>query len=343
MHHLRIPILSRDFKEYPKFKHNLWTTYTENPEVTYLSVSHGNYEVSTEDASRFLTFRAHCTGHNTIGDIASKAEVDPNTVKTVVESLIEAEILHAKNKPILEIPIQEIRNTILSASKLWSRQLQDTSLEIDFSTGKHTGNVVIGWILESYHYITYFPEIIEIAKNNSSGRLKDVLEKYRLQELDHNKFVLETLLRLGLTEGEVETSIPLVSTRCIEMLMKELVEYEPFAMLIIASMVEADEETDAANNPLKNSLINKYGFSENVLDPLIEHANVDAKLGHQKLLAENIEEFVVDDPERLHIVVNKLHDLKHAFDLQKLEIIDYYSKTKSGNYFPRQFVDYFAI
>ena len=40
-------------------------------------------------------------------------------------------------------------------------------------------------------------------------------------------------------------------------------------------------------------------------------------------------------------ILNRIHDIKHAFDLQKLEIKDYYSHE--GNYFPRQKVDFFGV
>ena len=49
----------------------------------------------------------------------------------------------------------------------------------------------------------------------------------------------------------------------------------------------------------------------------------------------------IRDEQTLHDIVNKLHDLKHAFDVQKLEIEHYYARK--GNYVPRQFVDFFAV
>lgn len=47
------------------------------------------------------------------------------------------------------------------------------------------------------------------------------------------------------------------------------------------------------------------------------------------------------DRKDISDILNMIHDIKHAFDLQKLEIIEYYSHV--GNYFPRQKVDYFGV
>ena len=88
-------------------------------------------------------------------------------------------------------------------------------------------------------------------------------------------------------------------------------------------------------------LYETHGFPIDMLNPFFDHVEIDSKLGHHQLLQNNINLLEEINPLHLHDVVNKLHDIKHAFDLQKLEIKDYYDKT--GNYLPRQYVDFFAI
>jgi hypothetical protein len=68
---------------------------------------------------------------------------------------------------------------------------------------------------------------------------------------------------------------------------------------------------------------------------------IDEGLGHTSRVERNQHLITVGSEAALHRLVNRLHDIKHAFDLQKLEIVHYYSNV--GNYVPRQFVDYFAI
>lgn len=50
-------IKNTDFKIYPKFRHNLWTTYEDAAEITYLTLSHGTFEIPTQEASQFLKIR----------------------------------------------------------------------------------------------------------------------------------------------------------------------------------------------------------------------------------------------------------------------------------------------
>ena len=78
-----------------------------------------------------------------------------------------------------------------------------------------------------------------------------------------------------------------------------------------------------------------YGLPLNTFDPFFEHQKIDAGMGHAELFEDNAELFEVSDPQRLDRLVNRLHDLKHAFELQSLEIKSYYTKLE-GKYFPRQ-------
>ncbi|MDB4309285.1 hypothetical protein N9913_03150, partial [Porticoccaceae bacterium] len=74
-----------------------------------------------------------------------------------------------------------------------------------------------------------------------------------------------------------------------------------------------------------------------------KHQKIDFDLGHQKLLADNLELIDITDIDRLDVLINMLHDLKHAFELQSLEIKAYYGKPNNGKYLRRQAMSYHAI
>jgi hypothetical protein len=57
---------------------------------------------------------------------------------------------------------------------------------------------------------------------------------------------------------------------------------------------------------------------------------------------EHLNLIEIDDAAVLDQVVNKIHDLKHAFDLQGIEIKAYYT-TLNGKYLPRQPVTFESI
>jgi hypothetical protein len=333
--------LDKDYKKYPKFRHNLWITPDYNPEITYLTVSHSTFEVPTNDALKFLQIRSHCTGHNTVEMIASKSGMSAEEVSALIDPLIEAEVLHLPFSPIESLLSEEILKSLYAACQIWSEQLAECSIVYDIIQGKVQRSVVLGWLLEMYHYIKAFPFALDLAAESTSGLLKEVFTKYASEERGHEEFVLQTLVNAGMSRQEVEQSIPLVSTRTIDFIMRDLFLTEPFSVLLVARIIEAHDFNEKQFIELDKVLVDKYQFSPRLLDPFVEHIKIDAQLEHSDLFDKYAALAESNFSSNLHVMVNKIHDLKHAFDLQKLEIKEYYSNT--GNYFPRQFVDFFAI
>lgn len=326
---------------YPKFRHNLLTSYDDAPDISYLTLSHGTFEIQTQEAAKFLKIRGSCTGHHTQLSIANKTGIDCKEVKSIIDSLTDINALHLPAGDLTQLSSNEITNILTAAATIWSDQLAETHISCDIFAGETSKNVVIGWLLETYHYVKHFPESLTIAANNAEGELNKLLNTYAKQEKGHEIFILQTLIKAGLSRDEVESSIPLISTRTIDLLLKELFALAPASVLLVASIIEADNFDYVTAKVAGISLQQTHQFPIDMLDPFFKHVRIDSELGHQSLLRNNLHLLQTIPPSLLHDVVNKLHDIKHAFDLQKLEIFDYYDKE--GNYIPRQFVDFFAI
>ena len=333
-------LAGRDFLRFPKFRHNLWT-FSEGTDMARLIVSHSKFDVPVDEAREFLEIRSFCTGHNSLESVSSKSGVSLARVEAIIGSMSEARILHLPFESLNDLSIADVRSVILSACQLWSEQLRDHNISVEIVNGELPRRVVIGWLLETYHYIKAFPKALAYASEHAEGELKDVIIKYAEQEKGHEAFIAACLENLGLSIEEIEASIPLVSTRAIDLLMKEMFALEPCTVLMVARLVEAYEIEEDSIDHFKTLLENKYQIDGSAVDPLFAHARIDEEMGHAKLLEENLHLLEFRDINHVHDVINKLHDFKHAIDLQGLEIKDYYSKT--GNYFPRQYVDYFAI
>lgn len=332
---------NKDFKEHPKFRHNLWASYEDNPEITIMTFSQGDFEVPTDEANRFLKIRSHCTGFNTIKDIATKSSLSVEEVKSLVDPLIKADVLHLPFKPLHQVSDVQVINTLMDAARIWGEQLADTSISKEIFLGRTSREILLGWLLETYHYVKDFPNTLCLAASYAQGELKTILTEYANQERGHEEFIVKCLVKAGLSREEIEGSIPLVSTRNISLLLNEIFALEPATVLIVASIIEASEFDGKSATKIAENIALKHGLPSDLFDSFLHHIEIDDNLGHQKLLTENIELIKQIDKNNLHNIVNKIHDIKHAFDLQKLEIMDYYEKD--GNYFPRQKVDFFAI
>lgn len=330
-----------DYKIMPKFRHNLWTSYEDNPAITILSFSQGEYEVPTSAANKFIKIRSYCTGYNDVADIAEKSRLSVAEVLSIIQPLIDIDMLHRSFKSCHELSHEIVLATLMDAARIWGEQLADTSISREIFLGKTSKNVLLGWLLETYHYVKEFPQALDIAASAASGELKTVLEQYAKQERGHEEFIAKCLVKAGLSHKEIAESIPLVSTRLINLLLKEIFGLEPLSALVIASIVEASEFDDDNASFVAREIAMKHQLPVDLFDTFLQHIAIDDKFGHQKLFNKHKNLFMHIDKSTLHDIVNKTHDIKHAFDVQKLEIKEYYDKL--GNYFPRQRVDFFAI
>ncbi len=331
----------KNWTNYPKFRHNLLTTYADEPDVTYLTVSHGTFEVPREEAEEFLKIRGFCTGHADIEEIASKGGLSVERTRQIIDSLAQGDMLRRPWRPFESLDAAEIQATLLAAARIWSEQLRDTHIAVSVFNGDVSRAVAVGWLLETYHYIRNFPAALQLAADAATGELKKVLSAYAAQEQGHELFVEQSLCHLGLSAEEVRHSIPLVSTRMIDLLMRELFSQTPCAALLVAAIVEADDFHPGELPAMQRAFAQHYQTPEDALAPFFKHSQIDADLGHGKLATQHAHLLNFRSETELANTVNNLHDLKHAFDAQKLEIKDYYGRV--GNYFPRQRVDFFSI
>jgi hypothetical protein len=336
-----IEITKEKTKVYPRLKENIWHINTI-AETALLITSQGEYEVSTKDALRFLEMRTYCTGHYSVEEIAQKSGISEEVATDILDSLDKINVLRPASEPEGKLALEYVRNTLKKGCDIWSGELGDTYIGNEFAEGNLPKSVLIGWQLEMYHYVKDFPYAIEHAAKQATGKLKEVLLKYASEEKGHEEFVIQTLENLGLSRKEIETSIPLVSTRMISFLMRELYELAPAAVLMVAAIIEAPDFDEEGIQFFKEKLDRDYHIGVQTFDPFFEHQRVDWSLGHADLLTSNIDLMEINELQVLDQIVNKIHDLKHAFDLQGLEIKAYYTSL-DGKYFPRQPVDFNSI
>jgi len=326
---------------FPKLRENVWHI-DQQQDSAILITSRATFNVPTAPALQFLKMRSYCTGQHSVDRIAEKSGLSVADVNALLGSLQPSGIVYSSPSPDQKLTSAQVRDALLRACRIWSDELRMSYIGNEFADGKLPKPVLIGWLLEMYHYINDFPYAIEHGARHASGKLKDLLLKFSAEEKGHEVFVLDTLLNLGMSKEEVESSIPLLSTRLIGFLMRELFELEASSALMVAAVVEAQEFDEEQIERFKTKLQGHYGVEARAFDPYFQHQQIDVGLGHSELFASHMDLIEINDSRTLDQVVNKVHDLKHAFDLQGIEIKSYFTSL-DGKYFPRQPVDFDSI
>ncbi len=327
---------------HPRLRENVWHI-DPSAEQALLITSEDNYEVPTEEALNFLKMRSYCNGHHSLEQIAERSGMSVEKVRDVIQSLDQIQVVRGAEEEDGQVDVTVVREKFKKICDIWAGELQAGYIGNDFVRGELPKEALIGWLLEMYHYISDFPYAIQHAADHAEeGELKKVLTRYANEEMNHDVFVLRTLEKLGVSEAEARASTPMLSTRMIGFTMRELYEIEPSTVLMVAAMLEAQEFNEAAIGHFKQKLSDFYGIDPAAFKPYFDHQEIDVGLGHAELLNDNLALIEVTDLKKLNVITNKLHDIKHAFDLQGVEIRQYY-QSLDGKYIPRQPVDFAAI
>ena len=332
------PELALDF---PLLKENIWQISPDEP-LSFVETPRGLFEVPTTQALAFLRIRSHCTPHNTVAAIAARSGTPQPEVAAMLEALGGIGLLAGADEPPAT-GVPAIRARLQRIIALWSEELGRTFIGNSLLDGNTSKTILIGWLLETYHYVRDFPEAIAAgAARAPAGPLKSVLQRYAEEERGHEGFVLAALENIGVSRPEVRGSRPLVSTRLIGLLMRELFTLHPASVLLMAALVEAQELDGGRVDEFQARLETTFDLPRAALAPYFEHQALDARLGHCRLFADNLDCFDITEPDLLDELTDKLHDLKHAFDLQGLEIRQYYG-VLDGKYLPRQPMPFAAV
>jgi pyrroloquinoline quinone (PQQ) biosynthesis protein C len=326
---------------YPRLRENVWRIDPHKSSAVLMTPAR-TYTVPTMPALEFLKMRSYCTGHHPVGTIAEKSGLSVDEVNALLASLAPAGVILPSDPGDERLTVDELGDRFTKVAALWSAELRIMYIGNEFARGELPKTALAGWLLEMYHYIHDFPDAIEHAARHATGELHDVLANYARQERGHELFVLDTLQNLGISRAEAESSTPLLATRLIGFLMRELFELAPWAVLPVAAMIEAQEFDEPQIATFKAHLCARYGLSADAFDPYFAHQEIDVGMGHAELLATHRQLIEVTDRKTLDQVTNKIHDLLHAFDLQGLEIKAYYAQL-DGKYVPRQPVTFDSI
>ncbi|RYE50532.1 MAG: hypothetical protein EOP48_19595 [Sphingobacteriales bacterium] len=325
----------------PILRENVWRINPDSS-MSYLETLSGVFQVNTDIALDFMKVRTHCTPHNSLETIIERSGVGRERVVAYLFSLIEPGVLLGKKIGNEKLTAKEVASRLEGIATLWGNELNNLMIVNQVSDEKLTKTVLIGWLLEMYHYIADFPKAISFAARLAEGELAELLSKYSDQETGHEEFIVQALEGMGLTRSEIISSRPLASTKAVMLMLRDIFSVHPSAVLVVAHMVEASDIPREDLFRLQREIEERYGLTEGILEPVFEHQAIDAFLGHQKLLTTNRHLLPSASLEKLNDLVSKLHDLKHMFELQTKEIKDYYSNL-DGKYFPAQPIRFLTL
>jgi pyrroloquinoline quinone (PQQ) biosynthesis protein C len=247
-----------------------------------------------------------------------------------------------RETPLATVPAAELRPKLKATLAMWRRQIGYHKLFEGLVQGRVRVEVLQGLFIETYHVVRLAAQHIATAVAAAEDpRLRAMLSAYLADELGHEGMLLETCVNLGCRRGDVVAAHPTVGTLSLINMLCDLGRRDTLAYVAGTTLFEALPEDEREGEESVAELVRHYGVPAAAFGPALRHLQMDARAGHASLLDHALDGAADLPAERVHGIVNMLHDLKHAYDLHHDQILHYYGDI--SNYIPRPKVDYFSL
>lgn len=332
-----------DLKYKPRLRH--CTFFVPNRGgATLMIVGDQHFEIEQQgaDLKTFLNFKRYLDGRHAVQEISEITGISVEDTLDIVNSFAEQGLLREADFSLEQIPTGDFLKQIDKSTAMWTEQIGYHRLWSGLENQDYRGEVFLGLILETYHYINSASRHISTAiAHCTDPRWKHLLSEYLSEEYDHAWMARDSLINMGLSKEEVENAHPLIGTWSWTNNLCEIAREDTLGYLACTKLFEArGTETLEGANTLQRLAV-AYGYPEGCLAPLVSHVAEDVKANHSGLLEEALADREFVPAWQAHRAVNNLHDLKHSFDQYNDNIILYYSDV--SNYIPRLKVDYFSL
>jgi pyrroloquinoline quinone (PQQ) biosynthesis protein C len=306
-------------------------------------VGENQYDLSeiAGDRNRFLRVKCLLDGRHTIEEIAATTGESPSDIVDLVTQFAEFGLFRNEAHTAV-VPIEKFRPQLIATLRMWKRQIGFHKLFQSLASGVARKEVLFGLFIETFQTLRLAPQHMACAiAAAESHRLRNELSEYLADEYAHAPLLLQTCVNLGCKKEEVEQAHPIVATLSLIHMLCEIGRTDTLAYMAALALIEAQPEDGIEGEQSVATIAEAYGVDVLAFAPALKHMKADIAAGHASLLDTALADVKVIESERLHRIVNMLHDLKHAYDQLHDGILQYYSDI--SNYIPRLRVDYFSL
>jgi hypothetical protein len=316
------------------------TVEIPNPRIVYcvllkhqdslkeIIVSKGSFFEVDQDSSQisFLEFMNYLDGENSIEEISKKTSLNLNEVCSRLNILQENNLI-VQEKQLTLIDNKILSTNIYHAIHMWRMHMATHDIFTSLLAEKNSKNVLVGLIIESYHFVLSTTKHIQTAINNTeSPFLKKLLSKYLCQESGHEKYFLHTLSRLGFTEESIKHAAPISGTVALNNYLNNIAQTHTLGYIGCISLYEINEWECSNIDNVWKSIAKHNKINVKHIEPIIEHMKLDCDSKHSSLFNTASNHKKIYSLNHANEILNIIHGLKHAFDDYNQQILDYYSK-----------------
>jgi len=270
-----------------------------SPDVTVQALPGGDLSVETADTE--YTFHGEggralaavadrLDGSASIADLASPAEVSPESLARVLDSLVEDGLVMDARRLLQPSSVEEFLAAYHQACGLWAKEMSLGPFWSTLASGRAPRAMVLGWGVEFYHYVEAANEHMaaSVAYCRGDPGARRWFAQHYAEEYNHSIIFLEGLVACGLDRDQVRRAPPLSTTRA---LLNHLVELATTDSLAYAGAFGLMRDSRAVRDDQRvryEQLIEHYPFARGMFEAIQKHNNLDQGLKHDELVLERI-------------------------------------------------------
>ncbi len=329
---------------YPRLRHFTMLSDDKN-KLMRIIVGKNHFELNelVGDRDSFLNMKRYFDGRHSIKEISSITNICEKDITSIVDTFKELEIIREEETDNLSfLNKEEFITRTYDTCLMWQRQIGYHSLFNLLKSKPLRKEVLIGLLIETYHYVKSAPihtgNALIHCKNE---KWKDVLVDYLVDEYNHGDFYLDALEQLGFPKERVINAHPLIGTSSLINMLIDIGSKSTLGYLACTNLFEANKFDYKNSKKVMLDIFELYNLPIEAMKGPLTHFETDIEMDHNSLLNEALEDVISLDKEEVNFAINYVHDLKHSFDQFHDQIIQYYSDI--SNYIPRLKVDYFSL
>lgn len=308
-------------------------TLTATQEEATLHVPGSDYLFAGESAGLIQSVFKRLNGMNTVADLAQSCGVAPAALIAVLGYLQDESVLIDMQRagPLTgEQLVAQIKNEVA----FWRRHIDSQPCWQSVHAGRCTERQILGWGIEFYHYVDAANEYMAygVAYCRESIDIRQKIAAQYAEEADHGEIFLQGLAEDGLPAERVANAYPLPSTRALINYLNEAAMENSLVYTAIFSLMQSDGENfnKEGLSDYYSHLISLYPFARGMFGAFLKHASIDAQLGHQSSLFENLyaNNEIISSRDVQHTFTT-IRQLVNYFILYYEYIFDYYGEESA--------------
>ncbi|WP_045959212.1 hypothetical protein [Xenorhabdus poinarii] len=300
-----------------------------------LSVPGNDYIFSDKSMEILQGIFNFLNGTNTVDLISQKTGFSSEDIISLLDYLCgESVLIDINNKNKGSLTGYQLVELVKQEMVFWRQHINNQMFWEKVHNGTCTERQILGWGVEFYHYVDAANEYMAagVAYCRESIDVRQKIAAHYAEESDHGKVFLQGLMKDGLSATQVKKALPLPSTRALINYLNEVAMESTLVYTAVFSLMQSDGSSfnKTGLNEYYSQLIELYPFAQGMFGSFLKHALIDARLGHQASIFENLyaNDEIISHREVKRLFVT-IRQLVNYFILYYEYLFEYYGKEDS--------------